>query len=159
MAESKNDKRESNPEITVTPSPERTNLMRQRESLILFLVKMGFRQLTSDTTVKPMECVFMLKDSAQGKEKMGVRIFIPEEDDHLRMALLGNTDENSAIVRAINEHGFFSATKDIQERGAIGENYDVTMVREPEVTKTKIKYMSLGTSNRIWALIKRVITG
>ena len=151
-------KRESDPEIEIIPPLERIKLIRQREHLILLLVKMGFKQLSTNPAAKPLECILLLKDGAQGNEQSGVRISIPQENNHIQIALLGNdADENAAIIFAINAGGCFSATKDTQEQGVIGDYYNVTMIREPEVTSTKIKYMSLGTTNRIWALIKRVI--
>ena len=156
-----NDIKESYPEIEIIPSAERIKMIRQREHLILQLVKMGFKQLASDTPAKTAECVLLLKDCAQGKKRMGVRIFIPEENDHLLMALLGDADENAAVARAVNAGGYFSAVKDgdKEDPKVLGDNYDVTMIREPEVTSTRIQYMSLGSSNRIWALIRKVFTG
>jgi|GEM_PF-4378635 len=160
MSDRNNELRETDPEIVITPpAPERTKLIRQREHLTLILVKMGFKQLATDTAAKSMECVLLLKDSVNGNNKIGVRIFIPQEDDFLQMALLGNEDENAAIVRSINEGGYFNAAKGNQEREVIGEYYNVTMTDEPPATSTKIKYMSLGTTNRVWALLKRIIGG
>lgn len=162
MPDWNNELRETDPEIqNIPPAPERTKLIRQREHLTLILVKLGFRQLVSDNASGSIECVLLLKDCAQGNEKIGVRIFIPYEDDYLQMALLGKDDENDAIVRLINEGGYFRAEKGNQERGMIGEYYNVTMTNEPPATSTKIKTMSLraGTSSRILALLKRVILG
>ncbi len=160
MSERGSDKYDSNPETQIIPATDRLKLIRQREQLILRSGKMGSKQLADDAAMSK-ECVLLLRDGAQGNQVGGVRIYLPEANDHLLLALFGNEDENAEIVRSINDSGYFSGERDNQEGKAIGEYYNVTMTDEPPATSTKIKTMSLrmGTSNRILALIRQALFG
>jgi hypothetical protein len=161
MADNGNERRDSDPEIEVIPAPERIKLIRQRDQLTKILGKMGFRQLVTDDADMQEGCVFLMKDGTQGNQMGGLRIFIPESNDHLQMALFSNEEKNAEIVRAINDSGYFRAEKDDLEGSVIGEYFNVTMIKEPPVTSTKIKIFEFrtGTTNRILALLRQVFFG
>jgi len=140
-------------------NPSAKKMAEQCGHLTRFLVSQGFTLTSSKSPEYPREFIFLMKDSPEGKEKMGIRIFTPQGAPYLQLTMFGSDEENGSIVDLINASGNFTAIKEEQDKGVIGEYYNVTMIKEPPGMFGRITFLSEGTTNRIWALLKKVITG
>ena len=125
------------------------------KNLIRFLVSKGFTLNAFKSPDDPEEIIFLIKESSNAEKNIGIRIYRPRGAPYLKLTIFGGDAENSKIISMINESGDFIAIKDVQEKNAIGEYYNITVINESACLAQNIQ----DIINRLRSLLKRVIKG